>query len=173
MVVTIGRCGESPRPREQGADSLAMEQVVTTTRSRRTPEWAFRGFFAVYLSLTLLWLALAVGSEGSSSLPSLEARVGDYLFSAVNLAVAFYLLERFRDTPTARFLAVGMVGTAAAFNLAVHQELEGHQTAFIDFVHISFLVIAAGAYACGLVSLLLSMDGSQISVRRFCRPPRA
>ncbi|MEO6318063.1 MAG: hypothetical protein ABIP36_04695 [Acidimicrobiales bacterium] len=47
----------------------------------------------------------------------------DYLFSALNLALATFLVIKVRGNRTANLLALGMVGTAVAFNLQSHAAL--------------------------------------------------
>jgi hypothetical protein len=47
----------------------------------------------------------------------------DYAFSILNLALATFLVVKVRDNRTANLLAVGMVGTAVAFNLQSHAAL--------------------------------------------------
>ena len=51
----------------------------------------------------------------------------DYVFSAVNLAIAVALLRLARRDWTVRLLAVGMVGSAAAFNLQAHADIDALQ----------------------------------------------
>lgn len=133
-------------------------------------------FFIPYLSLATLWLCLAVTGEPESSgilgLKGTGARVGDYLFSAINLLVGIDLLSRFGKDPTARFLAVGMVGTASAFNLTAYDYAQQNGD-LLAFAHILFLVVAAGAYLCGLMRLLVSRDGERLSGSRFSSWPMA
>ena len=47
----------------------------------------------------------------------------DYLFSLLNLALATFLVVKVRGNRTANLLALGMVGTAVAFNLQSHAAL--------------------------------------------------
>lgn len=47
----------------------------------------------------------------------------DYLFSVLNLALATFLVVKVRGNRTANLLALGMVGTAVAFNLQSHASL--------------------------------------------------
>jgi plastocyanin len=47
----------------------------------------------------------------------------DYLFSALNVALAAFLVVKVRGNRTANLLAFGMVGTAVAFNLQSHAAL--------------------------------------------------
>lgn len=47
----------------------------------------------------------------------------DYLFSALNIALATFLVVKVRGNRTANLLALGMVGTAVAFNLQSHAAL--------------------------------------------------
>ena len=85
----------------------------------------------------------------------------DYAFSALNLALATFLVMKVRGNRTANLLAVGMVGTAVAFNLQSHAalivigtELGGFTQVWHDLgVH----VLAGIAY---VFALLLFPDGS-------------
>jgi len=84
----------------------------------------------------------------------------DYLFSAFNLALAAALLKlRPRDW-TARLLAVGMVGTAAVFNLqaaGVYHAMP--KTALESSLFSAHRLVAGGAY---IAALLLFPDGKLI-----------
>jgi signal transduction histidine kinase len=84
----------------------------------------------------------------------------DYLFSAFNLALGAVLLRlRPRDW-TARLLAVGMVGTAAVFNLqaaGVYHAMP--KTALESSLFSAHRLIAGGAY---IAALLLFPDGKLI-----------
>jgi len=51
----------------------------------------------------------------------------DYAFSAMNIAIAVVLLWLARRDWTVRLLAVGMVGSAAAFNLQAHSDIDAVQ----------------------------------------------
>ncbi len=84
----------------------------------------------------------------------------DYLFSAFNLTLAAVLLRlRPRDW-TARLLAIGMVGTAAVFNLqaaGVYHAMP--KTVLESSLFSAHRLIAGGAYFC---ALLLFPDGRLI-----------
>jgi signal transduction histidine kinase len=75
------------------------------------------------------WLAdLAAGliAGRPKSYPTGEVLL-DYAFSALNIAIAVALLRRARRDWTVRLLAVGMVGSACAFNLQAHADIAAVQ----------------------------------------------
>ena len=75
------------------------------------------------------WLAhVAAGLMAGlpKSYPTGEV-VLDYAFSAMNIAIAVVLLWLARRDWTVRLLAVGMVGSAAAFNLQAHSDIDAVQ----------------------------------------------
>ena len=84
----------------------------------------------------------------------------DYAFSTLNIALATFLVVKVRGNRTANLLAIGMVGTAVAFNLQSHAalivigtDLGGFTQAWHDLgVH----VLAGVAY---VFALLLFPDG--------------
>ncbi|HVL99520.1 MAG TPA: ATP-binding protein [Egibacteraceae bacterium] len=81
----------------------------------------------------------------------------DYVFSLFNLALAALLLWLRPRDRTARLLVLGMVGTAAIFNLqayGVYEELEG--TLLDTIVHDAFHLVATVSY---VLALLLFPDG--------------
>jgi len=148
----------------------------------------FMGFFAVYAGLAVLWLLaglapVLVATVGSARafvsraaetshtaydllLASYELMppaqiVTQYLFSAVNLALAAVLLYvRPRDR-AARLLAVAMVGTAAVFNLQAHAAFLWVPIGeFVLFILHDLLHIIAGV--CYVYALLMFPDGRLI-----------
>jgi signal transduction histidine kinase len=81
----------------------------------------------------------------------------DYTVSALNLTLAGLLLWLRPRERTARLLAVGMVGTAAVFNLQAYQVYEAMVArGAIDWVHYAFHVVTAASY---IAALLLFPDG--------------
>ncbi len=77
----------------------------------------------------------------------------DYGFSLLNLTLGLYLLYLRPHNPTARFLAVGMVGTAAIFNLQALSVYTALQATSIDTaVHYAFELIAMLAYLYALLT---------------------
>jgi signal transduction histidine kinase len=81
----------------------------------------------------------------------------DYGFSVFNLALAGFLLWLRPRDGTARRLAIGMVGTAAIFNLQAHGVYEAGQHSWVDSRgHDAFQMIAAISY---LYALLRFPDG--------------
>jgi len=84
----------------------------------------------------------------------------DYLFSVINLALAGFLLWLRPRDPTARRLAVGMVGTAAVFNLQAHAVYEAMDVHRLESAaHFAFQYIAALSY---VVALLRFPDGKLV-----------
>jgi signal transduction histidine kinase len=84
----------------------------------------------------------------------------DYVFSLFNIGLAAFLLWLRRRDPTARLLAVGMIGTAAVFNLqaeAVYQAAP--RTTFDISLYSGFRLIAGVAY---LLALLLFPEGKLV-----------
>lgn len=90
----------------------------------------------------------------------------DYLFSALNLGLGLFLVYlRPRDLP-ARLLAVGMIGTAVAFNLQGHDALQltsGSWLGVVDGWHSAVHVVSGVHY---VYALLLFPDGRLLSFRR-------
>ena len=84
----------------------------------------------------------------------------DYVFSVFNLALAGFLLWLRPREPTARRLAVGVVGTAAVFNLQAHSVYEAmNVTRNESALHFAFQFLAAVSY---LVALLRFPDGKLV-----------
>ncbi len=103
---------------------------------------------------TSLWgrhaLAMADASHRTESWPAL---VIDYGFSTLNLALAGFLLWLRPSDRTARLLAIGMVGTAAVFNLQAHGVYEAlNATSVETYLHYGLHLIAAIAYTFALLS---------------------
>ncbi|MFN2525511.1 MAG: histidine kinase [Actinomycetota bacterium] len=96
---------------------------------------------------------------------SLVHVVLDYLFSIFNIALGLLLVRlRGRDR-TARLLALGMIGTAVAFNLQGHDALQVLPTAAlptVDFWHALVHILSGLAY---LFALLLFPDGRLLAGR--------
>ena len=85
----------------------------------------------------------------------------DYAFSALNIALATFLVVKVRGNRTANLLAIGMVGTAVAFNLQSHAALVVIGTQLGGFTQVwhdlGVHVLAGVAY---VFALLLFPDGS-------------
>jgi signal transduction histidine kinase len=81
----------------------------------------------------------------------------DYAVSLLNLALAGLLLWLRPRERTARLLGVGMVGTAAVFNLQAYQVYEAMvNRGAIDWIHYAFHIVTAASY---IAALLLFPDG--------------
>ena len=77
----------------------------------------------------------------------------DYGFSLLNLTLGLYLLYLRPHNPTARFLAVGMVGTAAIFNLQALSVYSALQATSVDIgIHYAFELVAMLAYLYALLT---------------------
>ncbi len=98
--------------------------------------------------------AVAVASHQAESGGQLAL---DYGFSLLNLVLGLYLIYLRPHNRTARFLAVGLVGTAAVFNLQALGVYGTLQSTSLDTtVHFGFELIAMLAY---LYALLTFPDG--------------
>jgi signal transduction histidine kinase len=81
----------------------------------------------------------------------------DYAVSALNLTLAGVLLWLRPRERTARLLALGMVGTAAVFNLQAYQVYEAMVArGTVDWIHYGFILVTAASY---IAALLLFPDG--------------
>lgn len=81
----------------------------------------------------------------------------DYSFSVFNLALAGFLIWLRPRSRTARLLVLGMVGTAAMFNLQAYGVYEHFTARLLDtVVHDGFHLVATVSY---LLALLLFPDG--------------
>ena len=102
-------------------------------------------------------LGMADASHDTQPAPQLAI---DYGFSLFNLALAFFLVWLRPKDPTARRLVIGLVGTAAVFNLQSHSVYEATQVVrWEEIVHDAFHLIAAIAY---VIALLRFPDGELI-----------
>jgi len=126
--------------------------------------WANRGFWVflgLYALVSVAWLLASLWRVGlhpsTRSLPALG-------FSAVNLLSAGILMRHSGGDQAARFLAVALIGTAAAYNGGAHLFLEAHGFRGVEFIHMAFHITAAAAYVS---ALLLFPDG-----KIFGRTPR-
>lgn len=101
--------------------------------------------------------AVAVASHQAESGGGLAV---DYAFSVLNVVLGLYLVYLRPRNPTARFLAVGMVGTAAAFNLQALTVYSALQPLIGDSpLHFGFELVAMIAY---LYALLTFPDGDLV-----------
>jgi len=78
----------------------------------------------------------------------------DYLFSAFNIALGLLLLKLRPFDTTARLLAVGMVGTAVAFNLQGHDAIQVVPVAWLGWIdqwHVGIHVISGLCYIFALL----------------------
>jgi signal transduction histidine kinase len=94
--------------------------------------------------------ATAVASHTSES--GLELAL-DYGFSLLNLVLGLYLLYLRPRNRTARFLSIGMIGTAAVFNLQALSVYSALQTLAGDSpLHFGFELVAMVAYLYALLT---------------------
>lgn len=103
----------------------------------------------------------ALGIAGASHLPqSLSGIALDYGFSLFNIALALQLLRLRPRHRTARLLALGMIGTAAVFNLQAYSAYEAMPaTGFETALNLVFQFSATLAY---FFALLTFPDGDLI-----------
>ncbi|MGQ0831979.1 MAG: hypothetical protein ACT4OV_09910 [Microthrixaceae bacterium] len=105
-------------------------------------------------------MALEAARAARNSSSALQVTL-DYLFSLLNLALATFLVVKVRGNRTANLLALGMVGTAVAFNLQSHGALlilGDHLGAVTLLWHdLGVHVLAGVAY---VFALLLFPDGA-------------
>ena len=78
-----------------------------------------------------------------------------YLFSLVNIGLGVFLMRLRPRDRAARFLALGLVGTGAVFNVQAHSA-EAVMPGLASFLHESFHVVSGIAY---VYALLLFPDG--------------
>ena len=128
--------------------------------------WSFV-MLLVLGSMILLALALAL-ARGDAGIVWGRREAVDlvidfgFSFAALGIGIVLALLTvRTRDKEdrriakwSARWLAVGAIATACAYNVETHRYLEG--TSWFDVIHFPFHLAAAGAYLFGL---LLFPDG--------------
>lgn len=125
---------------------------------------SLEGWIAAGGALAPLWTAVL---EASAHTHGGAHTAVDYLFSALNLGLGLLILWLRPDNWTARLLAVGLVGTAAAFNL------ESHALFFVAFdtspaiVNGLHFVLHAVSGAAFLHALLAFPDGRL--TRRWAR----
>nr|MBA2600961.1 hypothetical protein [Actinomycetota bacterium] len=86
----------------------------------------------------------------------------DFVFSAINLGLAAILVRLKPRELTARLLALGMIGTAVAFNLQAHDALQVVPVSLVselDVIHVLIHVLSGLSY---LFALYLFPDGRLI-----------
>jgi TIR domain-containing protein len=129
--------------------------------------WVVFGFMAAVAILGMFLGVVAHRLPGLVGLPvmsGMHAETGsqlskDLLFSCVNLLVGLCVAWFGSDDRTARWLAFGMVGTAAAFNVSIHEifdSVAGRALFPAGTVHIVFHATVAAGYA---YALMLFPDG--------------
>ena len=105
-------------------------------------------------------MAARAAGAGRNSSSGVQVTL-DYAFSILNITLATFLVVKVRGNRTANLLAIGMVGTAVAFNLQSHAALVVIGTelgGFTDVWHnLGVHVLAGIAY---VFALLLFPDGS-------------
>ena len=102
----------------------------------------------------------AAGMAARNSSSGIQVML-DYAFSMLNIALATFLVVKVRGNRTANLLAIGMVGTAVAFNLQSHAALlvlGDHLGGLTQLWHdLGVHVLAGVAY---VFALLLFPDGA-------------
>jgi signal transduction histidine kinase len=89
-----------------------------------------------------------------------------YLFSLANLGLGVFLVWRRPHDRVAQLLAIGMIGTAAAFNLPSHSFIDAFESRVVGDLHIAFHVVSGVAY---MYAVVLFPDG-RISPRSLKWP---
>src|SRR6266508_2194634 len=79
-----------------------------------------------------------------------------YLFSLLNLGLGVFLVWRRPHDRVAQLLAIGMIGTAAAFNLPSHSFIDAFESRVVGDLHIAFHVVSGVAY---MYAVVLFPDG--------------
>jgi signal transduction histidine kinase len=114
---------------------------------------ALRGIFSAWRSAELGWLqAFAADMLRASyfSQPT-SSLLFQYIFSLINLPLGIALVIRRPGDWVARLLAVGMVGTAAIFNLQSHVVVNANMYVISEGIHQWLHIIAGGAYTLALL----------------------
>lgn len=163
-----------------------------TTKTIPQPNWGsllYRAFFALYTTISILWLIIGLipvlahsipplyeGLRGLNRLlPSLNSVWGEvifslrrasaleppllavflqYLFSVANLALGLAVYRLRPDHLLSRLLALGLVGTAAVFNLQAHvlTEVMWNTTPiWLSVGHELLHFIAGSTYTCAIL----------------------
>jgi len=103
--------------------------------------------------------ALGMANASHRSEPAVQLAL-DYVFSLFNLGLALYLIWLRPRNPTARLLALGMIGTAAIFNLQAQSVFDAMPAALGESaLHFAFQLVAMAAY---FYALLLFPEGKLI-----------
>jgi hypothetical protein len=176
-MVTLSGSTESSRTRPVADHGSS----VAPTRGRSLRRGLWRAFFAAYASISAAWLGAAVwfalhpsltptvGTAAVTGFRTWLSHIAGFVISAATFSIGLFILGRFKGETTARFLALGMVGTAAAFNADAPRFMTPASFSVGGALSVGqevFLVVAAGAYVLGLSSLVLSEDGNELSIAR-------
>lgn len=164
---------------------------------RRSGDIAFEAFFVAFTVTAVIWLLAGLlpalisspsiheifhrwGQSpgplaeiaGNAALASHDAESGvqlgfDYLFSILNLSLGIFLILKGPKQRAARLLAIGMVGTAVAFNFQGHDARQVIPSAWmgeVELWHNLLHVLSGVAY---VFALLLFPDGHFVARRRI------
>ena len=166
------------------------------TGLRRSGDAAFEFFFAIFTATAILWLLAGLlpalisspsihdtfhrwGGAGplaeiaeNAALAAHDAESGvqigfDYLFSILNLSLGIFLIRRGPKHLATRLLAIGMIGTAVAFNFQGHDARQVTPTAWmggVELWHNLLHVLSGIAY---VFALLLFPDGHFVARKRL------
>ena len=108
--------------------------------------------------------ALAAESTGQNLVAPWQI-AANYLFSLISIVLVLLLLRARPRDWTARFLALGMVGTAAVFNSQAHVAFHVLPGIATDSAHQAFHMVSGVSY---MIGLLLFPDGHLVP--RFSKP---
>lgn len=186
-----------PAPRSPGVASHFKRQVRQTGPMEESRGTAlFRFVFVLAFLSALAWLllgllpALAAGSDafhdwmhrqGDTSEIALNAAQAshtissgaqvflDYLFSAFNLAFAIVLMRLRPRDQTARLLAIGVIGSAVAFNLQGHDAFQVVPVGSLSFVDTWHVTVHLASGLCYALALITFPDGSVLRGSGFQR----
>jgi signal transduction histidine kinase len=108
--------------------------------------------------------ALAAATTGQNLVAPWQVSA-NYVFSLISIVLVLLLLRARPRDWTARFLALGMVGTAAVFNSQAHVAFHVLPGVATDAAHQAFHMVSGVSY---MVGLLLFPDGHLVP--RFSKP---
>jgi GAF domain-containing protein len=147
------------------ATGLAPALVAVFPSLRETlQQWgnAAEAPFLIRRYTASVMMARAIVLESYSVEPAAQVTL-QYLFSVLNLILGVFLIWLHPWDRTARLLALGMIGTAAVFNLQAHAAEEVMPA--LEHLHSPFHIVSGIAY---VYALWLFPDGK--FVRRRSRP---
>ncbi|MGQ0680688.1 MAG: hypothetical protein ACT4OM_13730 [Actinomycetota bacterium] len=121
------------------------------------------------------WLSEMVNNaaQASHSVGSGAQTVFDYIFSGLNVVLSLLLLKLRPRDRSARLLALGMLGTAVAFNLQAHDALQVLPVAFlsqVDLWHVGVHLVSGLCYSSPCCCSPTTRCQAREELWRFCGP---